>query len=95
MFPQTLRRKARRPRSSDPGAVLPAYARAQNYRSLRNPPSTGRAATATRAPITPGATLEVFNQTGAGIISHIWYTIAADSPLHLKELVMAGVLDGK
>ena len=81
-------------KSGDASAVLPAYARAQNYRSLKESTFDRSGGNADARPIAPGATLEVFNQTGAGIITHIWYTIAADSPLHLKELVMRAYWDG-
>ncbi len=38
--------------------------------------------------IAPGAEQEVFRAEGPGIISHIWFTIAAQSDMHLKELVL-------
>ena len=42
----------------------------------------------------PGETFEVFKSSGPGIITHIWYTIAARSGHHLKELVMRIYWDG-
>jgi len=36
----------------------------------------------------------VFNATGAGVITHIWFTIAARSSDHLKEIVLRGYWDG-
>ena len=44
--------------------------------------------------IAPGAVQEVFNAQGPGVISHIWFTIAARSGDHLKELVLRGYWDG-
>jgi len=41
-----------------------------------------------------GATREVFNAEGPGIITHIWFTIAARSDTHLKEIVLRGYWDG-
>ena len=82
------------PRAGLANAVLPAYARAQNYRSLKESTYDRSGGNADARPIAPGATLDVFNQPGAGIISHIWFTIAADSAFHLKELVLRGYWDG-
>jgi len=75
--------------------VLPAYARAQNYRSLKESTYDRSGGNADARPIAPGATLDVFKQTGAGIITHVWFTIAADSDYHLKELVLRGYWDGQ
>ena len=42
----------------------------------------------------PGETKEVFNANGPGVISHIWFTIAAPSTYHLKEIVLRIYWDG-
>lgn len=73
---------------------LPAYARALNYRSLKQSSFDVTGGNSDRWPITPGQTIEVFNQKGAGMVSHIWFTIAAQSPMHLKELVLRMYWDG-
>lgn len=69
-------------------AILPAYCRAQNYKSLKQSSHDPTGGNSDRWPIKPGATQEIFNQKGAGVITHIWFTIAAQGPLHLKELVL-------
>lgn len=79
---------------SDIGGILPAYCRAQNYRSLKQSSYDTTGGNADRWPIKPGATQEIFNQKGPGVVSHIWFTIAAQSPLHLKEIVLRGWWDG-
>ncbi len=73
---------------------LPKYARAQNYRSLKQSSHDTTGGNADRWPIAPGGTQEIFNQKGPGVITHIWFTIAAQSPLHLKELVLRAYWDG-
>ncbi len=73
---------------------LPKYARAQNYRSLKQSSYDTTGGNADRWPIKPGVTQEIFNQKGPGVISHIWFTIAASSPHHLKELVLRAWWDG-
>jgi hypothetical protein len=75
-------------------SFLPEYARAQDYKSLKQSSYDVTGGNSDRWPIAPGATLEVFNQKGPGVISHIWYTIAAQSQTHLKELVMRMYWDG-
>ena len=73
---------------------LPWYARQQNYKSLKQSSFDRTGGNADRWPIAPGATQELFNSEGPGIITHIWFTIAAQSPWHLKELVLRGYWDG-
>jgi D-arabinan exo alpha-(1,3)/(1,5)-arabinofuranosidase (non-reducing end) len=38
--------------------------------------------------IAPGETLTVLDESGPGLISHVWFTIASDDPDHLKQLVL-------
>ncbi len=76
------------------GALLPSYARAQDYRSLKQSTYDRSGGNSDSRPIPPGQTLEVFKQVGPGVISHIWFTIAAHSPAHLKELVLRMYWEG-
>lgn len=83
-------------------ALVPAVAKAQvpedldakkefqAYRSSSADP-TGKNADA--RPIAPGQTLKVADITGNGRITHIWFTIAAQSPDHLRELVLRATWD--
>jgi hypothetical protein len=73
---------------------LPWYARQQNYKSLKQSSFDRTGGNADRWPIAPGATQEIFNSAGPGIITHLWFTIAAQSPWHLKEVVIRGYWDG-
>ena len=75
-------------------ALLPSYARSQDYRSLKQSTYDRSGGNADARPIAAGATLEVFNAAGPGSISHIWFTIAAQSQAHLKELVLRIYWDG-
>lgn len=81
------------PRTSSTVPFLPDYARAQNHKSLKQSSYDRTGGNADRWSIPPGATQELFNATGPGIISHIWFTIAAQSPDHLKELVLRAYWD--
>ncbi|MDE3195665.1 MAG: DUF2961 domain-containing protein [Acidobacteriota bacterium] len=75
-------------------AVLPEYARAQNYRSLKQSSYDRTGGNSDRWPIAPGATQELFRSEGPGVITHIWFTIAAQSANHLKEIVIRIYWDG-
>jgi hypothetical protein len=73
---------------------LPDYARAQQYKSLKQSSFDTTGGNRDYWPIAGGATREVFNATGSGVITHIWFTIAARSDHHLKEIVLRGYWDG-
>jgi hypothetical protein len=73
---------------------LPHFARAQNYKSLKQSSYDRTGGNSDRWPIAPGATQELFNAQGPGVISHIWFTIAAQSRDHLKEIVLRAYWDG-
>src|ERR1017187_7798059 len=73
---------------------LPAYTRAQNYQSLKQSSYDRTGGNSDRWPVAAGGVQEVFNATGPGVISHIWFTIAARSGDHLKELVLRAYWDG-
>ena len=80
---------------SPSGAVaLPNYARAQNYKSLKQSSYDRTGGNSDRWPIAPGATQELFRSDGPGVITHIWFTIAAQSANHLKEIVIRAYWDG-
>jgi Protein of unknown function (DUF2961) len=74
-------------------SFLPPYARALNYKSLKQSSYDTTGGNSDRWPIAPGAVKEVFNATGPGVITHIWFTIAAQSGDHLKELVLRAYWD--
>ncbi len=73
---------------------LPPYARALNYRSLKQSTYDRSGGNEDFRHIAPGGTLEVFSAQGAGVITHVWFTIAARSSNHLKELVLRAWWDG-
>jgi Protein of unknown function (DUF2961) len=75
-------------------SLLPRYARAQNYKSLKQSSFDRTGGNSDRWPIAPGATQELFRSDGPGIITHIWFTIAAQSPNHLKEIVIRAYWEG-
>jgi hypothetical protein len=74
--------------------LLPAYSRAQHYQSLKQSSYDRTGGNRDSWNIPAGGVHEVFNAEGPGAISHIWFTIAARSNDHLKELVLRGYWDG-
>ena len=55
---------------------LPRYARAQNYRSLKQSSFDRTGGNADSWPIAADATRELFASEGPGVVTHIWFTIA-------------------
>ena len=80
--------RAQQTRVDAGSGYLPSYVRAQNYKSLKQSSYDRTGGNSDRWPIQAGQTLEVFQAKGSGMISHIWFTIAAQSGNHLKELVL-------
>ena len=58
---------------------IPSYARAQRYRSRKQSSHDVTGGNQDYWNIKGGETKEIFNASGAGCITHIWFTIAADS----------------
>ncbi len=73
---------------------LPDYARAQNYRSLKQSSFDRTGGNHDSWIIAPGGSLEIFKASEPGVITHIWFTISAGSANHLKELVLRAYWDG-
>ena len=80
--------------SGDELPVLPGYARAQSYTSRKQSSTDPMGGNADRWSIPAGGSHDVFVADGPGIISHIWFTIAASSPNHLYEIVLRAYWDG-
>ena len=73
---------------------LPAYARAQRHRSLKQSSCDRTGGNHDFWSIPAGGVQEVFSANEPGAITHIWFTIAAQSPNHLKEIVLRAWWDG-
>jgi hypothetical protein len=79
-------------RSTEPH--LPWYVREQSYQSLKQSTYDRSGGNADSRKIAPGSDLTVFEAEGPGTVTHIWFTIAAKSSNHLKELVIRAYWDG-
>lgn len=80
--------------ANESGGTLPAYARRQNYRTLRQSSYDRTGGNHDFVSVDPGAAAEVLRSDGPGIITHVWFTIASPSQHHLKELVFRAYWDG-
>ena len=74
---------------------LIAQARLRNYKSRRSSSWDRTGANADAVPVEPGATATLLDVSGAGVITHVWFTISSDDPHHLKNLVLRAWWDGE
>ncbi len=74
---------------------FPNPAQAQDYVAKRVSSYDRTGGNADARPMTPGETLTIFDEDGPGVISHIWFTIAARDPHHLKAMVLRMYWDGE
>src|SRR6266404_7037604 len=81
------------PQTATP-AALPLYARARDHRSLKQSSFDPTGGNHDFWAIPAGGVRDVFNAGGPGMITHIWFTIAARTTYHLKEIVLRGYWDG-
>jgi hypothetical protein len=71
-----------------PGDQLTALARTHDYVQHRSSSYDRSGANADARPIDPGATLTLLDDSGPGVLTHIWFTIASPDERHLKQLVL-------
>jgi hypothetical protein len=75
--------------------ALFAMSRLRDYKSKRSSSwdKTGGNADALR--VEPGQSATLLEATGAGVITHIWFTINSSDRMHLKNLVLRAWWDGE
>jgi Protein of unknown function (DUF2961) len=81
--------------SQDPGAWLAALPQAKDYVQKRVSSYDRSGGNADARTVAPGETLTLLDESGPGVISHVWVTIASDDPRHLKALVLRMYWDGE
>jgi hypothetical protein len=74
---------------------LLSQARLRNYKTRRSSSwdRTGGNGDAVR--VEPGAAATLLDVTGAGVVTHIWFTINSEDRYHLKNLVLRAWWDGE
>jgi hypothetical protein len=72
-----------------------AQSRLRTYKTRRSSSWDRSGGNGDAVPVEPGASATVLDVTGAGVITHIWFTIASDDRHHLKNLVLRAWWDGE
>lgn len=72
----------------DTTAPLTAITQAHDYVQKRSSSYDRSGGNADYRPLAPGETLTVLDDSGPGLITHLWFTIASDEQFHLKKLVL-------
>ena len=72
----------------DTSAPLTAITQAHDYAQKRSSSYDRSGGNADYRPLAPGETLTVLDDSGPGVITHLWFTIASDERFHLKKLVL-------
>jgi hypothetical protein len=82
------------PGSSAPEELF-ALARLRSYKNLRSSSWDRSGGNADWVTIDPGQSATVLDVQGAGVVTHIWFTINSPDPMHLKNLVLRAWWDGE
>ena len=72
-----------------------SLARLRTYKSRRSSSWDRTGGNADSVPVEPGASATLLDVSGPGIITHVWFTINSDDPMHLKNLVLRAWWDGE
>ena len=70
-------------------------ARLRSYKARRSSSWDRTGANADSVPVEKGATATILDVQGAGVVTHIWFTINSDDSHHLKNLVIRMWWDGE
>ncbi len=70
-------------------------ARLRSYKTRRSSSWDRTGGNADAIPVDAGATATLLDVTGAGVITHIWFTINSHDHYHLKNLVLRAWWDGE
>jgi hypothetical protein len=72
-----------------------ALARLRSYRNGRSSSWDRTGGNADAVPVGPGQAVTLLDLKGAGVVTHIWFTINSPDPMHLKNLVLRAWWDGE
>ena len=82
------------PETAAPEEFL-AQARLRSYKTRRSSSWDRTGGTADAVPVEPGQSATVLEVQGAGVVTHLWFTISSSDPMHLKNLVLRAWWDGE
>lgn len=72
-----------------------ALARLRDYKSRRSSSWDRTGGNGDSVPVAAGQTATLLDLTGAGVVTHIWFTINSRDQMHLKNLVLRAWWDGE
>ena len=72
-----------------------ALARLRSYKSRRSSSWDRSGGNGDSVPVAPGQTATLLDLTGAGVVTHLWFTINSKDHMHLKNLVLRAWWDGE
>jgi hypothetical protein len=72
-----------------------SHARLRDYKTRRSSSWDRTGGNADAIPVEPGQSATLLDVTGAGVITHIWFTINSPDRMHLKNLVLRAWWDGE
>jgi Protein of unknown function (DUF2961) len=82
----------------EPGAIpdgLLSLARLRSYKARRSSSWDRTGGNGDAVAVAPGASATLLDVTGAGVITHVWFTINSPDHHHLKNLVLRAWWDGE
>jgi hypothetical protein len=74
---------------------LIAQARLRSYKTRRSSSWDRTGGNGDSVRVEPGSAAMLLDVTGAGVVTHIWFTINSEDELHLKNLVLRAWWDGE
>ena len=87
------------PNSATAGGIAPdqlfAQARLRSYKTRRSSSWDRTGGNGDAVPVEPGASATILQVTGAGVVTHLWFTINSEDRMHLKNLVLRAWWDGE
>jgi hypothetical protein len=72
-----------------------AQARLRNYKSRRSSSWDRTGGNGDAVPVAPGGSATILDVQGAGVVTHLWFTINSPDSHHLKNLVLRAWWDGE
>jgi hypothetical protein len=94
-MPQNKRLEASAPPEVAEPRELFALARLRSYKARRSSSWDRTGGNADAVPVDVGQSATILDVTGAGVITHIWFTISSHDQMHLKNLVLRAWWDGE
>ena len=72
-----------------------SLARLRSYKTRRSSSWDRTGGNADAVPVEPGQTATLLEAAGAGVVTHLWFTINSQDRMHLKNLVLRAWWDGE